>query len=93
MRLGLRRRVAGRDSRRGVARKVRPQEMIWLLAGEDETPISVVRRPRAIFSIRGITNTLKRMTKTQLIDVVSVKPGQKKAEVEAVLESVLSAIA
>jgi hypothetical protein len=67
--------------------------MIWLLAGEDETPISVVRRPRAIFSIRGITNTLKRMTKTQLIDVVSVKPGQKKAEVEAVLESVLSAIA
>ena len=33
------------------------------------------------------------MTKTQLIDVVSVKTGQKKAEVEVVLESVLGAIA
>ena len=93
MRLGLRRRVAGRDSRRGVARKVRPQEMIWLLAGEDETPISAVRRPRAIFARRGITSTLKRMTKPQLIDIVSVKTGRDKAEVEVVLESVLGAIA
>src|ERR1700722_10882024 len=33
------------------------------------------------------------MTKAQLIDVVSVKTGQKKAEVEVVLESVLAAIA
>src|SRR5580700_12272967 len=33
------------------------------------------------------------MTKTQLIDVVSVKTDRKKAEVEVVLESVLGAIA
>jgi nucleoid DNA-binding protein len=33
------------------------------------------------------------MTRTQLIDVVSVKTGRKKAEVEVVLESVLGAIA
>ena len=33
------------------------------------------------------------MTKTQLIDVVSVKTGLKKTEVEVVLESVLGAIA
>jgi DNA-binding protein HU-beta len=51
------------------------------------------KRPRAIFAIRGITSTLKRMTKTQLIDVVSVKTDRKKAEVEVVLESVLGAIA
>jgi nucleoid DNA-binding protein len=33
------------------------------------------------------------MTKPQLIDVVSVKTGREKAEVEVVLESILSAIA
>src|SRR6202161_1020433 len=33
------------------------------------------------------------MTKPQLIDVVSVKTGREKAEVEVVLESVLGAIA
>jgi DNA-binding protein HU-beta len=33
------------------------------------------------------------MTKSQLIDVVSVKTGRDKAEVEVVLESVLGAIA
>ena len=33
------------------------------------------------------------MTKTQLIDVVSVKTGREKAAIEAVLESVLGAIA
>jgi nucleoid DNA-binding protein len=32
------------------------------------------------------------MTKTQLIDVVSVKTGREKAEVEVVLEAVLGAI-
>ena len=42
---------------------------------------------------RGITNTLKRMTKSQLIDAVSAKTGREKPEVEAVLESVLGAIA
>jgi len=40
-----------------------------------------------------ITSTLKRMTKPQLIDVVSAKTGREKAEVGAVLESVLGAIA
>jgi hypothetical protein len=50
-------------------------------------------RLRFIFARRGVTSTLKRMTKPQLIDVVSVKTGREKAEVEAVLESVLGAIA
>ena len=51
------------------------------------------KRPRAIFAIGGITSTLKGMTKSQLIDIVSVKTGREKAEVEVVLESVLGAIA
>jgi DNA-binding protein HU-beta len=40
-----------------------------------------------------IVSKLERMTKPQLIDVVSTKTGREKADVEAVLESVLGAIA
>jgi nucleoid DNA-binding protein len=47
----------------------------------------------AVGAARGITSTLKGMTKSQLIDIVSVKTGREKAEVEVVLESVLGAIA
>ena len=74
------------------SRRARKSDLVASLAWTKHH-ISVVRRPRAIFAIRGIASTLKRMTKPQLIDVVSVKTGRKKAEVEVVLESVLGAIA
>jgi nucleoid DNA-binding protein len=59
----------------------------------NERKQALVCRPPGIFARRGITSTLKQMTKSQLIDVVSVKIGREKAEVEVVLESILGAIA
>jgi DNA-binding protein HU-beta len=53
----------------------------------------VVRRQCAIFAIGGITEYTETNDETQLIDIVSVKTGRQKPEVDVVLESVLAVVA